>query len=103
MKISTQTVTTHSLALSPHEWFFVKLTDRVISVDGIDAVQRAEGEGWKIILYGNRVLNSGAFGKRQRAETWEHTRSFSQASRQALWAVLSDEVKAELTTLGVSV
>lgn len=101
MKTSTTSSITHRTALDPDEWFTVKLADRVMSVDGVTAHRASGDDRWAITLHGNRVLKSGAFGQRQKATTWEHSRSFRPQANVDLWNALSDGVKKHLDELGV--
>lgn len=104
MNTKTTVATTHRTVLAPEEWFTVKLAgDRVMSVDGVDVGQTTEDGQWNVTLYGNRVLKSGAFGQRLHAGTWEHSNSFSEPGRRALWAVLPAALRARLVDLGVRV
>lgn len=103
MNIKTEVRTTHWITLEPEEWFEVKLMDdRVVSVDHVDVVQNGQ-DRWDVHLRGNRILKSGAFGKRLNAGTWEHSHSFNDAARAALWQTLPLALRETLIDRGVTV
>lgn len=101
MNTQTQVSTTHRTALAPEEWFTVKLADKVLSVDRITSSQSEKDGKWEIQLHGNRVLKSGAFGKRVVASTWEHSRSFTGAATLLLWRTIPLAIRDHLGDLGV--
>ena len=104
MKVKTTRSVTHEVVLDPDEWFTMLIADdKVISVDVVQAHQATDDGEWYITARGNRVLKSGAFGKRASVTTWEHTRAFSDNARKALFAALPDSVKAALALVEVSV
>lgn len=104
MKVKTTRSVTHEVVLELEECFTMLIAEnRVVSVDIVLAHQATDNGEWNITVRGNRVLKSGAFGKRASVTTWEHTRAFSDNARKALFAALSPVVQEALHTMGVSV
>lgn len=108
MKHKTTVTTEHRIVLEPEEWFTIqsrsgrqtRVNVEEIRVGGY-ATETGE-QRWEIVLYGHRVLKDGARGGHAKMSTWEHTQSWNDESRQALWSELPLSVTTYLTKLGVS-
>jgi hypothetical protein len=102
MRTGTYTKTIFSITLDESEYFTVQGVDgKVFRVDKVFFSQDTNGDA-SVSLSGIYLLKSGGVSKNRKHgyDTWEHSRSFTDAAKRALKDALPESIVTALREMG---